>query len=51
MHLYLRYPGRVLNDNKWDGAGAEAWRAARAGGSDRASGSTLSNAAAELLSV
>ena len=45
---YIHFPH---NDNKWDGAVAEAWRAARAGGSDRACGSTLGNAAAELLRV
>ena len=45
---YIHFPH---NDNKWDGAVAEARRAARAGGSDRASGSTLGTAAAELLRV
>ena len=45
---YIHFPH---NDNKRDGAVAEARRAARAGGSDRASGSTLGSAAVELLRV
>ena len=45
---YIHFP---LSTNMRDGAVAEARRAARARGSDRASGSTLGTAAAELLRV